>query len=245
MRSSRHLSCLTLSAYAAATFDMKSQILNPVPNPLRWEHSGCFEDNPPARTLGVFEKYRPNMNVATCTAICLARGMPIAALKSSLEIWFGQQCFCLPELKSQIRSTNCSVPCEGLTTETCGGKVGLSVYTYKGITKPRRNKKSVTTANSKIYAYSGCWQDINPHHVLTGASSRNHSEKSVEGCAEFCSLKGYSIAGLQFYGACYCSNILSGSQPADPKDCNLPCGNDESEICGGETMKTLCDINQG
>lgn len=202
---------------------------------LDWHHVGCFADSPGLRTLPqVYEKYRPLMNIATCTTMCLARGKPVAALKSSLEMYFGQQCFCMEEnLKPITPAEKCDVPCDGDKGQMCGGTEDLSVYIFRGVSKPRFNKEKIATSTGTIYKYEGCWQDIAPFHVLTGAQSRNASTKSIEQCTEFCGVKNFSIAGLSYYGACYCADVLSGSQPADPQDCNLPCVNDESEICGG------------
>lgn len=202
---------------------------------LNWNYVGCFADSHNVRTLpGVFEKYRPLMNVVTCTAICLSRGSPIAALQTGFEMYFGQQCFCMAELKTTAPVDGCNIPCEGNPSQMCGGKNVLSVYHYGGLEKPRVNKPIVIATSGAVYRYAGCWQDISPYSVLTGAQSR--TTRTIEQCVGFCSSKGFSIAGLKFYGACYCSDLLSGSHPADPQDCNLPCGGDSGQICGGKVQ---------
>lgn len=205
-----------------------------------WKPIGCFEDSPVLHIIPRYEKPRPDMNVATCTAMCLARNMPFAALKTGLPIYIGQQCFCMTRFRGAASSKNCDQPCEGNARETCGGRTALSVYTYSGSIKPRTNKLLVKTTTNKIYRYGGCWQDIAPYRVMSGAYSRAVTEKSIEQCAEFCSRKDFTMFGLKFYGVCYCANLLDGSQAADPLDCNLPCSNNESEICGGKECLYAC-----
>lgn len=64
------------------------------------------------------------------------------------------------------------------------------------------------------------------------------------GCADFCHTQGYSIAGTENSGQCFCGNELSQSTVQAPSACNMPCDGDASQICGGKATLSVFSANQ-
>jgi hypothetical protein len=59
---------------------------------------------------------------------------------------------------------------------------------------------------------------------------------SVENCEAGCLSAGYSIAGLEYSGECYCDNkINNGGGPASDgaAQCTMTCNGNPAEMCGG------------
>jgi hypothetical protein len=63
------------------------------------------------------------------------------------------------------------------------------------------------------------------------------------GCANYCSGQGYTIAGTENAGQCFCGNSLSDSEPIPASRCNSPCVGDASQICGGPAALSIMSLN--
>lgn len=85
------------------------------------------------------------------------------------------------------------------------------------------------------YSYKGCYSDNINARVLSGLKFANIGQRQVTStkCVDYCAARGFSIAGTEFGGQCFCGNELVGSKKIDESACKLPCEGDNSEICGG------------
>ena len=85
------------------------------------------------------------------------------------------------------------------------------------------------------YEYKGCFSDDIHSRVLTGLQFANigHRQVTSTKCVNYCAARGFSMAGTEFGGQCFCGNQLVGSKKIDESACKLPCEGDNSEICGG------------
>jgi hypothetical protein len=84
------------------------------------------------------------------------------------------------------------------------------------------------TANS---AFKGCYYDAANPRALSGKASDN-KDMTVEDCAASCTQ--YQYFGLEYATECYCGNALdSTSTSRSLSDCNMPCGGNSSQSCGG------------
>ncbi|KAL1123452.1 hypothetical protein AAG570_002532 [Ranatra chinensis] len=54
-------------------------------------------------------------------------------------------------------------------------------------------------------------------------------------CAQYCELRSYRFAGLQYRTQCFCGNHIENGQPAAAKDCHYSCPGDSSAKCGGDS----------
>jgi WSC domain len=85
---------------------------------------------------------------------------------------------------------------------------------------------------------------MNPVRSLSGITFANYGSKiTSSGCAAYCVQKGYSIAGTEYAGQCFCGNQLVGSQKAAESVCNMPCEGNATEICGGSAALSVFAAN--
>lgn len=87
---------------------------------------------------------------------------------------------------------------------------------------------------------AGCYTDpLNPR-ALQGITFAWWGEQMTSsGCVQYCSDKGFSYAGTENGGQCFCGNELIGSQPASSSDCDKSCNGSNAEICGGSARLSL------
>jgi len=86
------------------------------------------------------------------------------------------------------------------------------------------------------WSYYGCYSDkLSGDRVLDGitfANIGNHQVTNTK-CTAYCDSKGYSMAGTEYGGQCFCGNALSGSSAVDESLCDMQCEGDGSQTCGG------------
>ena len=85
------------------------------------------------------------------------------------------------------------------------------------------------------WSYKGCYSDNLNARALTGitfADIGNHEVTNTK-CTAYCGAKGYSLAGTEYGGQCFCDNELAGSSSLADSKCDMPCEGDSSETCGG------------
>ncbi|KUJ22455.1 WSC-domain-containing protein, partial [Mollisia scopiformis] len=109
------------------------------PAPTGWGYYGCYNETTLAngtegqRALngGVMEAL-DQMTVPMCLAYCQSNAYAFAGLE------YTRECYCasyLSALSSKLPDTSCDLPCEGNSTQICGGSLALSVYQTKTTTK--------------------------------------------------------------------------------------------------------------
>ncbi|KAF7291129.1 hypothetical protein MIND_01256100 [Mycena indigotica] len=80
----------------------------------------------------------------------------------------------------------------------------------------------------------GCFTDNTGARTLSGATTTDPSNMTVENCIAFCDAKAFIFAGLEFHQECYCDNFIENSAVnASLSDCTLACTGNAAESCGG------------
>jgi hypothetical protein len=166
------------------------------------------------------------MTVEICASFCLPT-YTLFGLEYGGECWcgdsFGTGAVAAPQ-------TDCSFPCGGNASETCGAGNRLSVYTTASTAIVPVHAPSVGN-----YTWNGCHTEGNGTRALTSASDIDYVHMTVQICAAFC--YPYLVFGVEYAGECYCGNLdelnASGSVPAPTTDCNFVCAGNSSEYCGG------------
>ena len=97
-----------------------------------------------------------------------------------------------------------------------------------------------STAHPDIdgFKYVGCYQDAS-QRVLAGETLPNLGKVSDTNCVTYCASKGWTVAGTEYGGQCFCGNSLVAATPLDEASCNLPCEGDASQTCGGDWALSL------
>jgi hypothetical protein len=121
------------------------------------------------------------------------------------------------------------------TKATCAGQVdpvagsGSSMY--------------FTDVTSKGWAYAGCGTDGDPRTLTdktTLYTAGAGDKMTVEYCIDYC--KGYTYAGLEYAGECYCGNTLAADRAPVAGifgNCNMKCKGNADEFCGGSRALSL------
>lgn len=131
-------------------------------------------------------------------------------------------------------SVGCDMPCQGNTTEMCGGPNRLDVY---------QNLEYVPVVNPNItgYTYQGCYNEPSGGRALTASMTASDS-MTVESCAAFCN--GTTYFGVEYGRECYCG----GSMPATStlqaaSQCSFTCAGNSSEYCGAGLRLNVYELN--
>ena len=139
-----------------------------------------------------------------------------------------------------------TVPTVVPTTETAadGGSGGsytlitsyVSETTVIWTTVTAGSPTSTPTTSSSVaagWSYYGCYSDSIAHgdRVMSGiefADIGNHEVTNTK-CVAYCDAKGYSMAGTEYGGQCFCANKLISSSKLDEGKCDMACEGDGSE----------------
>ena len=105
---------------------------------------------------------------------------------------------------------------------------------------PAPSDQAGDRSNSSVggYQYAGCYRDTSDR-VLTGKIRVNLGAVSNTKCVDYCNKAGFSMAGTEYGGQCYCGNELVGSQKLADSACNTACEGDKAETCGGGWALTI------
>ncbi|OIW33464.1 WSC-domain-containing protein [Coniochaeta ligniaria NRRL 30616] len=117
---------------------------------------GCYFDNADdGRALSYPQDsvYGANLTTEVCLAQCKEGGYPFAGTEYGGECWCGQV---LGNNTYQVPDSDCNMPCQGNSTETCGGPSRLTLYVAKdleslepcGYTPPVSSSSSSTESST-------------------------------------------------------------------------------------------------
>ncbi|KAL6833351.1 WSC domain-containing protein [Trichoderma sp. SZMC 28015] len=193
--------------------------------------SGCFQDGTPGTPQALIFRSSlssDNMTVEQCVADCKGNGFRYAGLE-----YYGV-CFCGNTVDGpQVDDSQCTFPCNGDKSETCGGNNVLSVWQ-----DPTFPTKDVTIGD---YKASGCFTDNSQlGRTLSWSADVDSSTFTTESCLAACEKEGFPLAGTEFGGECWCGNVLANNTAkVDDSQCNFACNGNSSETCGGRGLLNL------
>ncbi len=136
--------------------------------------------------------------------------------------------------------THTGSPSEGSTpTSTADGSV---VPTLTANVTP-----SDPSTSNPGWSHYGCFSDKlgKGNRVLSGITFANvgvHQVTTTK-CVAYCEKRGFSMAGTEYGGQCFCGNALVGSSELCEDKCDMPCEGDNKEICGGHLALTVYKKN--
>lgn len=142
--------------------------------------------------------------------------------------------------------------CAGNSGQICGGNYAISVYhlgsstlstisttlatTSTATSTPTSTSifttSSAPSSTSNTWTNLGCYQDADtrvlPNYHVTSTSN------SPTSCQSTCLSTGYSVAGVEDGGECWCaSTVASGSTSISSSNCNISCTGNSALSCGG------------
>lgn len=104
--------------------------------------------------------------------------------------------------------------------------------------KPTATAQSSGSADISGFKYVGCYKD-KISRVLSGEVLPKLGLVSNTVCVDYCASKGFSVAGTEYGGECYCGNQLSTLEKLDDAKCAMACKGDAGQTCGGDWALTL------
>ncbi|KAF9049496.1 copper radical oxidase with WSC domains [Hymenopellis radicata] len=206
-----------------------------------WTSIGCFSDNVngAGRSLPVGADLAGPATIRTCTAACFASGYQFAGAEFAAELRIGSSGNFFPRA-----CIDCSMVCAGNSSEFCGGPNRLTVYNYTGtdlppITNPGGGGGGAGAAPvvnvydglPGTWNYSACYIDNAHGRIFENAIGPN-ATTTVESCVNSCIAGNYSVAGIEFGVNCG-NRLINGAEPAIENTCNMGCGGNSTEACGG------------
>jgi hypothetical protein len=205
-----------------------------------------------------------NMTVGNCQTATLNAGYTLAGVEYGGECWAGSalQSGAGPAPDGEA---GCNMPCQGNTTEKCGGPNRISFYSWTGpipttAAPPQATPTSpggggggvptttsipaIPTQNPSVLAgwsHRGCWQDNVESYGRTLFNQQpDNANLTQSACVQTCAALGYSVAGMEYYTQCFCDNFIRNSAILEPlSDCNAMCGGNTTEQCGGPNRLTV------
>ncbi|KAJ4315651.1 hypothetical protein N0V94_005848 [Neodidymelliopsis sp. IMI 364377] len=193
---------------------------------------GCFVDNG-NRVLPNRYTSSGDMTAAKCAENCA--GYTYFGTQWSSECYCGNT---VPTVSAP--ASECNMACSGNDDELCGGGMRLNAYkidpvsaTASSTAAPQPTVSSASTTTISGYEYKGCYTDNVPQRVLAGKSSSNDA-MTLEMCAAFCKVGGYSWFGVEYNFECYCGTKLDALSMKEPESaCAATCTGNKDQKCGG------------
>ncbi|KAH8988288.1 copper radical oxidase [Lactarius hatsudake] len=214
-----------------------------VPSVGLWNSLGCYTDGA-TRTLSVGTAVTggaSHNSVESCTAACFALGYGFAGVE------YSQECYCgiaIGSTGAPAAAGDCNMACSGAGSELCGGPNRLNMYTYTGTDLPPINNGGggggggapvfpKLSGLPTTWAYNACWVD-NAHGRIFQTQLADNQALTVESCVASCDAQGFTLAGMEFSVQCFCgNNLVQGAVTSPNADCNMGCGGNTTEACGG------------
>lgn len=243
---SRSLSFLAFSSLltlcATWSLPQKRDLLIPSDLPSGWSYLSCYTDNVGGRTLSAATYNGNAMTGQSCISFCANKGYQYAGTEYSGECYCGSQ---LASSAAVAPQGDCNMACTGDGTQACGGANRLSVFhTGQTLNGPGTNP------GPPGWTSLGCYTDSIAERTLVNGvpTPGGGSAMTIALCTSACRQAGYTLAGAEYAGECYCGNSFSnggGPAPDGSAGCNMPCGGNISEFCGGSNRLNVYSAGSG
>ncbi|KAH7925711.1 copper radical oxidase-like protein [Leucogyrophana mollusca] len=215
-----------------------------VPSVGNWMSLGCYSDSAATRALPYGITVAGSVTAETCTSACYNAGYPLAGME------YSDECYCglvLGSGSALSPATDCDMTCAGNSSEYCGGPNRLTVYNYTSTlptTPPpgggggggngggKLAVSPVTSGLPGTWSYGACFVDNANGRAL--GNEYDNSSTTVESCIAYCTSGNYTLAAIEYSTQCFCGNyVINGAAEAPESDCNMACGGNAAEACGG------------
>ncbi len=89
--------------------------------------------------------------------------------------------------------------------------------------------------------YLGCFKDDRWNRDLSGFTF-NQADMTTSLCQRTCREKGFAYGATQYSTHCFCGNAYGKFGRGE--SCNMPCGGNKSEMCGGYSLNSVYDLRR-
>ncbi|KAK7969552.1 WSC domain-containing protein [Apiospora saccharicola] len=190
--------------------------------PPGWSYTGCYTET--FRTLSSDSLIdNGGMTVEKCLAYCDTNNYQYGGVE------YYHECYCGSTIAAGAKTTantSCNTPCDGNKTETCGGAGFLSLYTNPKNAGPQPN------LGVPGWKSMGCYAEGTNGRTLTYQANTGNSNSALT-CTAACGAAGYTLAGTEYSGQCFCGNSFQNGGAPATSGCSMLCSGNQTEICGG------------
>jgi hypothetical protein len=134
------------------------------------------------------------------------------------------------------------------------GKQGKSVSGEEEKSAPRSRARATKPAGAKVSTteprYIGCFKDQQTSNPFAGATTQgrdlngfitNDAAMTTARCVAVCRSQGFPYAGTQYATYCFCGNKYG--QTGTASNCDMACGGNPTEMCGGAAANSIYRIS--
>ncbi|KAJ3118731.1 hypothetical protein HDU96_009320 [Phlyctochytrium bullatum] len=228
-----------------------------------WRYSDCYTYSG-TRILnngrtGTMSSY---MTPQICMTNCAAAKFPVAGIEYAQECWCGTA---LPTVAPNPSA--CTLPCKGDSTLLCGAGSALNVYYDSSVITPVTTTTTAVatptptptptpspsptpTPAPSAWSYIGCtvsggeFNGTQVPRFFEGGklADANYTPATCQAACLAANL-GYTFAGVEYGGECWCGKSIASRIPAPEADCSTACNADGSQICGNGNRMSLYGLN--
>jgi glucan endo-1,3-alpha-glucosidase len=127
------------------------------------------------------------------------------------------------------------------TTGTTTTGAATTGTTTTGAASPTSTSTHTDSQDSSEWYSLGCAVDTSAR-VLSGYSQEYWYNMTTDDCLTKCEGMGYPFAGTEFGQECYCALTLPTTISYSTTGCNMNCGGDSTETCGGNWFIELYEL---
>ncbi|KAI9338198.1 WSC domain-containing protein [Obelidium mucronatum] len=204
------------SVYHTSSSTTTTTTTSPFPGAV---YVGCFADTQPRVLSG---------SVYTSDYMTLESCAYEARRYAYFGVEYGSQCFMGNSITSSNPSFGCNMRCGGNSEQVCGGVWAVNVYRFGTPTTTTSTTTTITVLTSTTYL--GCFADRSEPRILSYQIYQNDA-MTKELCAAEALQGGYEYFGLEYGVQCQMGHGISSSVRST--GCNLACGGNSDQICGG------------
>jgi hypothetical protein len=164
--------------------------------------------------------------VEKCQSTCASQGYGVFGVEN------GNECWCSDGISSAgapQAASNCATPCNGDSSELCGGGWAIDVYSTTTAVPTATATPTPTIGAVPGYRYVGCYADAEDR-TLPDSSKTDVTGMTLQECAEFCS--EFAFFGVEYGQECWCANKLNPNATAST-GCDHACNGGPATRCGG------------
>lgn len=207
----------------------------------------------PAESPTVIQSSGPATYIASSVPTIISTGIQSSGVATSEVATYVAQTKTADSATTETLSTASEIT--SIAKTTIGG-VGLvtsyvstTSFVYTTVTEYGAAPSSTSSSSGSAstidgWSYVGCQSDSVSKRVLSGKELPDIGKVSNTNCISYCNSEGFSIAGTEYGGQCYCGNSLDASSTvlAESK-CDMACEGDATETCGGGNALTVYSHN--
>ncbi|KAI0485076.1 hypothetical protein GGR56DRAFT_681157 [Xylariaceae sp. FL0804] len=230
--------------------------------PVTWTYAGCASDNQNGtgtRALTGPSTSTANMTIAACAAYCGAQGYPLAGVEYASECHCGNSLPAWATADAPFPGCPSQMVCAGNASEPCGGPYLLGVWNDTSaspvvapVVGSNLASSSSSSPGSSIATYAGCFADPGGNDRALDGASLFAANMTSGACVAFCGAKGFALAGTEYATQCFCgggdaegaATATTLSPPSEGQACDMRCGGDVREFCGGSGTLSVWNVTE-